>query len=35
EDEQFELPDWVAEEVTHEKKYYNSNLTNHPYKDWD
>ena len=35
EDEQFELPDWVAEEVTHEKKYYNSNLTKHPFKDWD
>ncbi|MCZ4225478.1 CYTH domain-containing protein [Pedobacter rhodius] len=35
EDEQFELPDWIAEEVTHEKKYYNSNLTKHPFKDWD
>lgn len=34
EDEQFELPDWIAEEVTHEKKYYNSNLTKHPFKDW-
>jgi len=34
EDEQFELPDWVSEEVTHEKKYYNSNLTTYPFKDW-
>jgi len=34
EDEQFDLPDWIAEEVTHEKKYYNSNLTKHPFKDW-
>ncbi|WP_421944931.1 CYTH domain-containing protein [Pedobacter sp.] len=35
EDEQFELPDWVAEEVTHDKKYYNSNLTKHPFKNWE
>lgn len=34
EDEHFELPDWIAEEVTHEKKYYNSNLTIHPFKNW-
>ncbi|WP_231491218.1 CYTH domain-containing protein [Pedobacter sp. Leaf170] len=34
EDEQFEIPEWVAEEVTHDKKYYNSNLTKHPFKDW-
>ncbi|MFC3562045.1 CYTH domain-containing protein [Pedobacter jamesrossensis] len=35
EDEAFELPKWIAEEVTHEKKYYNSNLTKHPFKDWE
>jgi len=34
EDEHFELPDWVTQEVTHEEKYYNSNLTKHPFKDW-
>ena len=34
EDEKFELPEWVAEEVTEEKKYYNSNLTKHPFKLW-
>jgi len=34
EDEKFELPDWVSEEVTHEKKYYNSNLTTYPFKNW-
>ena len=34
EDEKFELPEWVAEEVTQEKKYYNSNLTKHPFKLW-
>lgn len=35
EDEEFELPTWVAEEVTHEKKYYNSILTKNPFKNWD
>lgn len=35
EDEKFELPEWVAEEVTQEKKYYNSNLTKHPFKLWN
>ncbi|WP_316734862.1 CYTH domain-containing protein [Pedobacter aquatilis] len=34
EDEIFELPDWVAEEVTQEQKYFNSNLTKYPFKDW-
>ncbi|GGI22233.1 CYTH domain-containing protein [Pedobacter mendelii] len=34
EDEHFELPEWIAEEVTHEKKYYNSILTIHPFKNW-
>ncbi|QPH38780.1 CYTH domain-containing protein [Pedobacter endophyticus] len=34
ETEQFELPLWVAEEVTHDKRYYNSNLTVHPFQDW-
>jgi len=34
ENEPFEIPNWITEEVTHEKKYYNSNLTKHPFKDW-
>ncbi|RNL51327.1 CYTH domain-containing protein [Pedobacter jejuensis] len=34
EEEHFEKPDWIAEEVTHDKKYYNSNLTKHPFKNW-
>lgn len=34
EDEPFDLPGWVANEVTHEKKYYNSNLTQYPFKLW-
>ena len=28
------LPDWVAEEVTNDKRYYNVCLVSHPYKDW-
>ena len=34
EDEKFNLPDWIAKEVTEEQKYYNSNLTINPYKNW-
>jgi Uncharacterized protein conserved in bacteria len=34
EDEAFDRPDWLGEEVTGDKKYYNSRLRVHPYKDW-
>lgn len=34
EEEKFDLPDWAAEEVTGEKKYYNSNLSTLPFKKW-
>lgn len=34
EEEKFDLPDWTAEEVTGEKKYYNSNLSTLPFKKW-
>jgi len=34
EDEQFKKPDWVTHEVSDDKKYYNSNLSTHPYKKW-
>jgi len=30
----FDLPDWAAEEVTAEKKYYNSNLSTLPFNRW-
>jgi len=33
-DESIVLPDWVAEEVTSDKRYYNVCLVKHPYKDW-
>ncbi len=35
EDDDFERPDWLAEEVTDDARYYNSNLLQHPFKDWD
>jgi CYTH domain-containing protein len=34
EDETFALPDFIDREVTSEEKYYNSNLTLNPYKNW-
>jgi CYTH domain-containing protein len=34
EDAEFEKPLWVAEEVTGIEKYYNSNLSSHPFKQW-
>jgi len=33
-DESFEKPDWLGEEVTYEERYYNSNLSVHPYNKW-
>ena len=32
--EQFIIPGWVTVEVTADKRYYNSVLSVHPYKDW-
>jgi len=34
EDEAFEKPDWLGEEVTNNKKYYNSYLSKIPFKNW-
>ena len=34
EDEQFEMPDWIANEVTGNQKYYNSILSTFPYSKW-
>ena len=34
ENETFEKPSWLGEEVTNDKRYYNSYLSNHPYKNW-
>lgn len=34
EDEQFEKPDWITDEVTYDGRYTNAALSTHPYKDW-
>jgi adenylate cyclase len=34
EDEQFEKPEWVGQEVSHDNRYANSSLSVYPYKDW-
>lgn len=35
ENEPFAIPEWVTIEVTDDKKYYNSILSLHPYKNWE
>jgi adenylate cyclase len=34
EDESFERPDWIGEEVSDDSRYYNANLARHPYRSW-
>lgn len=34
EDEIFDKPDWLGEEVTEDLRYYNVNLIKHPYSQW-
>jgi len=34
EDEPYELPSWVGEDVTNDSRYYNSNLIITPYTKW-
>ena len=34
EDEDFEKPSWLGEEVTGDLRYYNSMLLKHPYTEW-
>ena len=34
EEEFFEKPNWLGEEVTGEERYYNAFLSNSPYKNW-
>lgn len=35
EDDVFEIPSWVAEEVSGDPKYYNSMLARNPYAEWN
>lgn len=34
ETESFAIPSWVGAEVSHDARYYNVNLSKHPYKGW-
>ena len=34
EDEKFNLPDWIGDEISNDNKYFNMNLSKHPFKDW-
>lgn len=34
ESESFEKPSWLGEEVTNDKRYYNSYLSKNPFKNW-
>ena len=34
ENELFDKPDWIGEEVTGDARYYNSNLVAHPFSKW-
>ena len=34
ENESFEKPDWLGEEVSGDRRYYNSMLIAHPYSEW-
>jgi len=35
ENQKFDRPAWIGKEVTGDPKYFNSNLTKHPYSKWD
>ncbi len=35
EDEKFNKPNWLGEEVTQDKRYYNAYLSENPYKSWN
>ncbi|MBD2439276.1 CYTH domain-containing protein [Nostoc sp. FACHB-110] len=34
EHQQFELPDWIGEEVSDDPRYFNSNLAKFPFAEW-
>ena len=34
EDEAIEKPEWLGDEVTGDRRYYNAMLTKHPFKSW-
>jgi adenylate cyclase len=34
EDQSIEIPDWIGKEVTDDPRYFNSNLSKHPFTTW-
>jgi len=34
ENQSFDRPDWIGQEVTTDPRYFNSNLCSHPYRKW-
>lgn len=34
EDESFEIPDWLGDEVTHDPRYFNASLVKAPFRTW-
>lgn len=34
EDEAFDKPEWIGQEVTHDRRYFNSSLIRAPYSSW-
>lgn len=34
EDQEIALPDWITEDVSEDKRYYNSNLAEYPFTEW-
>lgn len=30
----FDHPEWLGEDVSHDRRYANANLLAHPFKDW-
>jgi adenylate cyclase len=34
EDENFEKPNWLGQEVTNDERYYNAYLSKNPFKTW-
>ena len=33
-DQTFDRPDWLGQEVTDQRRYYNHSLSQHPYRQW-
>ena len=34
ENQHFEIPEWIGEEVSGDPRYFNSNLVKHPFTKW-